>query len=483
MSTGRISDLFDTFPFPLTEGQKNAAHLIESGRHCLILGSAGTGKSTLMEVVKKFYGDKAVFCATTGIANQRLFNMQGGLGTAAKVFGLPMNIATGKDWKEVSRNCQKILMSNDQIEHVIIEECGMLNAEQMHLIENRIKRANRKTKKRRERNIQIIMIGDLLQLGAVVNTQLKDYLQQNYNSHLFFKSEAFERMGFRTCFLGEVKRQNDKTFKAALDVLRYANEDRLDKCLQWLNKRYTGKVEGLPMLASTNATVDRENQKALDANPNPSGVFTASLEGDYDIKNCPVEEELELKVGLKVMTLVNDQEGHYQNGSLGEVVDMTLEGVFVKFAHTGEVHCIPPFEFEEQEMYQESVTWNALGEEIPVMGTRTKGKCTQIPIKQASAMSVHKSQGATINTSFGIDLGWTGLYTHEDRKDFGNSLAYVALSRATDIDHVNLVTEIKPEHVKVCEETVLWLMSVGAIDETKLSKRMIRKYKELYNVE
>ena len=484
MSIMKMRGLFSMFPFELTKGQQHALEVIADGGHVFLQGAAGSGKSTIMDAVKAYYSDRAIFCATTGIANQRLFNYQGGMGTAARIFGLPIGVATAKTWKEMSRYCNEVFFTNDKIEAVIIEECGMLNSEQITLIQNVIHRANKKSKKRRERQIQLILCGDTLQLGCVVGGDIRPYLEDTYGSALFFKAKAFKELDFKVCLLDEVKRQEDKVFKAALDVLRYGNTDRIDKCIAWFNRQYKGlPPKGLPLLSATNKVVDRENQKALDLNPNDSGVYTAAITGDYDIKNCPIPYELELKVGLTVMTLINDQEGRYMNGSLGIVEDMTGEGVYVKFSHNNEVCLVEPFEFEEQEMFQEGteLTIDSKGETIEkaIMGTRTKGKCTHIPVKQATSMSIYRAQGATLTTPFVLDLGSPYLYTSEALGDFGAAFAYVGFSRSTDISNIYLKGKMCREHVKVCEETILWLLEKDAIDRSKLGKELLHKYDTL----
>ena len=484
----KMRELFSMFPFELTKGQQRSLETIADGGNVLVIGDAGSGKSTIMEAVKAYFGDKVIFCATTGIANQRLFNYQGGMGTAARIFGLPTEIATPKVWKEMSRYCNEVFFSSDKVEAVVVEECGMLNSEQIALIQNVIHRANKKSKKRNERQIQLILVGDLLQLGAVVGDDIRPYLEDTYGSALFFKAKAFKELNFKVRLLDEVKRQDNVTFKAALDVLRYGNTDRIDKCIDWFNRQYRGvPPKGLPLISATNKVVDRENQRALDLNPNGSATYTADIKGDYDIKNCPIPYELELKVGLTVITLINDPDCRYMNGSIGVVESMTCEGVYVKFAHNGQTALVEPFVFEEKEVFQDGTEWfiNHEGETVerPVMGTRTKGKCEHIPVKQASAMSIFRAQGATLSTEFVLDLGSPYLYTTEALGAFGAAFAYVGFSRATDISNIYLKGKMCKDHVKVCEETIFWLLSKGAIDRSKLGMSTLAKYDKLIEQE
>lgn len=479
----KISDLYNVLPFELTTGQKNFLSLATSGSHVFCQGSAGAGKSTVLEILKQFWGDKVAFTAMTGIANMRLFDGKGGKGTTARVMGLPYGIAQPKHWKELTRACTEIMASSDKIEYLVIEECGGMNAEQLHMLQHRIRRLNKKSKKRRERDIKLILVGDILQLGTITNDEEKEIFINKYGSHLFFKSDAFKEMGFQTVYLDEVKRQKDKTFMAALDVLRYGNEDRMFNLLKWLNKRYNPRPPtNVPRICATKKAVAAFNTAALNKNPNDLFVYTPVIEGDFNYEdNCPIDYELEVKEGMIAMTLVNDpsDENSYQNGSSGIVTQCTADGVWVKMNHSGEEILIPPYEFIEYHDVEVSRTVREDGTEEVEYEQEEKGKAIHVPICHAASITVHKSQGDTIKSEFVIDMGSTWSYEKYD--DFGQALAYVAWSRGTAVENIHLKTKLKKEHIKVCEESIMWLYSVDAIDYTKLSRSMLQKcieYKE-----
>ena len=483
----KISDLYNVLPFELTTGQKNFLALATSGSHVFCQGSAGAGKSTVLELLKQFWGDKVCFTATTAIANMRLFDGMGGKGTTARVMALPIGIAQPKHWRELTRACQEIMASSDKIEYVVVEECGGMNAEQLHLLQHRINKLNRKSKKRRERDIKLILVGDCLQLGTIVTEEEKQFFTEKYGSHLFFKSDAFKEMEFQTVYLDEVKRQNDPIFMAALDVLRYGNEDRMFKLMQWLNKRYNAKPPvNVPRICATKKAVKAFNEAALNKNPNELFCYTPTIEGDFEYEdNCPIDYELEVKEGMVAMVLVNDptEENNYQNGTVGIMTQATADGVWIKLNSTGEEILIPPYEFVEYHDVEVSRTVREDGTEEVEYEQEEKGKAVHIPICHAAAITTHKSQGSTISSEFVIDMGSTWAY--EKFEDFGSALAYVAFSRSTDIKNIHLKTKLKKEHIKVCEETITWLYSVDAIDRSKLSEKMLRKcvaYKESVNV-
>ncbi len=476
----KISDLYNMFPFELTTGQKNFLSLATSGNHTLCLGDAGSGKSLALQVLKEFWGDEAVFTAYTGIANMRLFDGSGGKGTVSSVMGLPVGIAQHKHWKELTKTCQEVMASSDKIKYLIVEECGGMNAEQLHLLQHRINRLNKATKKRRQRDIKIILCGDLLQLSTITSDEEKEFYTKKYGSHFFFKSNAFKEMEFKTVLLTEVKRQKDPVFMAALDVLRYGNEDRIPRLLTWLNKKYNPKPPvNVPRICATKKSVKDFNEAALRKNPNELFCYTPEIEGDFNyIDNCPVDYELEVKVGMLVMTIVNDpsEDNNFQNGSVGTLTHANAEGIYVKLNSTGEEIFIPPYEFIEYHDVEVSRTTRDDGTEHVEYEQEEKGKALHIPVTHAAAITVHKSQGENLKTDYVIDMGST--YPYENHKDYGCALSYVAWSRSTSIDNIHLKVKMKKEHIKVCEETITWLYSVDAIDSSKLSKRMLVKCKE-----
>ncbi len=473
----KISDLYNMLPFELTTGQKNFLSLATAGENVFCQGSGGAGKSTVLEILKEYWGDKALFTATTGVANMRLFDNQGGAGTTARMMGLPRGIAQPKHWREFTRASQEALAASDRIEVVIVEECGCLNSEQLSLMQHRINKVNKANKKRRQRDIKLILVGDILQLGGVSSEEEKQFYSQKYGSHLFFKSDVFKGMNFKTVYLDEVKRQNDKVYLAALDVLRYGNTDRIHKLLPWLNKRYSKKVpENVPRICATNKAVDQFNYNALQRNPNELFCYTPDIEGDFNYEdNCPVPYELDVKVGMVAMTLINQEDGLFQNGSTGVVTDCNASGIWLKLNSTGEEILVEPYEFIEMHDVEVSRTTRADGTDHVEYESQEKGKCFHVPLCHAAGISIHKAQGQTISSEYVIDMGSTWAY---ENRDWGHALSYVAFSRATCYNNVHLKVAIKPSHIKVCEETITWLYSVDAIDASKVSKRMLAKCKE-----
>jgi hypothetical protein len=270
-----------------------------------------------------------------------------------------------------------------------------------------------------------------------------------------FKSTMWKEANIETYILDEVKRQSDKVFKACLDVIRYGEESRYEGALKWLNKRVnTNYNRDHLLLAPTNKLVAVANDRALHNNPNEQGTFTAELSGKYNIQDCPADMEITLAAGLDIITLVNDQEGRFANGSFGNIVSIGEEGCYVKFEATGEVHLVVPHDFTEEEAYVEVDVAQEDGSVKDVLQRKVIGVCLQVPIKQASAFTIARSQGRTFTCPMTVDMGSTWLFTNEKMGDFGTSDLLVGLSRATCISNVTLAAPIQKGHIKIDRDSI-----------------------------
>lgn len=450
----KISDLYNMLPFDLTTGQKNALSMIETGKHTLICGQPGVGKSAILDIIKEFYGKSVIFCGSTGVANAALFNHKGGVGTAHRVWSLPLGIATPKDWKEVNKYTNTLFAGNDQITKVVIDEGFMLNSEQLAIIHHRIKRFNKKSKKRKGRNIQLIIVGDPAQIPPVLKPKQVETFKELYGHELFFLSETYKRMDFQVAVMSEVMRQKDPIFKAAMQVIRDGEKERYTKLLAWLNKRVLPAPKDAVVLAPTNKQVDHYNMLAFNRNPNECFCYTAEITGDYDMKNCPVPYELELKAGLPVITLTNDPEGKWVNGTAMVVEQCTSDGVWCEIVRTKELVLIPPTILEEHEMYVEDTRTNEEGVQVDVLGERVKGTCSVVCLKVAASLSGHRCQGMTADYPILLDMGSDWVFKNTD---FGVNLLQVMLTRVTKLEYLYLKKPLTPSFIKVCEETLQWL--------------------------
>ena len=447
--------LFDKVDFQLNDKQKAfILHFINSKNNLLLQGLAGSGKSTVMQLLKHYYQDKIIFLATTGVANLALPNNIGG-GTAHSALSLPTEPSNELHHKKVSSTTQALLGSSDLIEIIVIDEIFGFNSDNLDMIWRRIQRFNKGSRKRKKRNIRLLVVGDSGQQVTITDDDLENELASRWGHHLMFKSDVWKRFNFEYAVFDKVERQSDKVYTACLDVIRYGQKDRYTKCLEWINKRYNPNydVDQL-VLAATNKTVDKINQSAIERNPAEKVTFYGRKTGKFNMKDVLVKQDITLCVGALVMTVNNDREGRWVNGSRGIVTDIIPdEGVWVQF-NNGETHFVEYFLYENTETYVERDVQQEDGTKKDELKKKVIGRLDTLPLLIAYAISISKSQGLSIRDNFVIDMEKSWLYTWKKMRNFGTQFLYVALSRGVDINLVTLATKLEPEHIKVCQDSI-----------------------------
>ncbi|AUR86306.1 P-loop containing nucleoside triphosphate hydrolase [Vibrio phage 1.084.O._10N.261.49.F5] len=452
----KFNSILEGLPFTLNEEQYNfLTHYISQGvGHAHLSGVAGAGKSLMMSILKKYYGESIVFFGSTGVSSQNLPDGIG-IGTTHAYMSLPTKPSTTFNHTKVSGKCSNLFAKSDIIKIVVIDEAYIHNSDNLDMIWRRLERFNKRSNKRKKRSIRLLLVGDSCQSVTIADRDLKVELSNRWGSHLMFRSDVWERFAFTSYVLDKVERQDDKVFKACLDVIRYNQTGRLTKCLEWLNKRVckeygTDKV----ILAATNKTVDRINFQVLSENPNPKFHFKPFVTGSFDMKDTLMRADgVTLCEGLKVMTIVNSTGGEWINGSIGYITNISTEGCYVKFNHSNKEHFVPLYTWENKEVYTES-SISKDGVCINKIKERVIGQMTCIQLLPASCISISKSQGLTIKEDYVIDVENIGLYTSPKLEDFGTNFVYLALSRGVSIENVYLARPIQPDHIKCCNESI-----------------------------
>jgi hypothetical protein len=185
-------------------------------------------------------------------------------------------------------------------------------------------------------------------------------------------------------------------------------------------------------LVTTNALADKINTEELAKIKTPSKIYKGALVGRFEQKNAPAPEQLELKLGAQVMTLKNDPSGKWVNGDIGTVVKMLDASVRVRF-EDGRVEEVIGDTWEMVRYEYDEITEH--------LGSEVVGKYTQIPIKLAWAVTIHKSQGKTFDTAI-IDFG---------KGTFAHGQAYVALSRVRSLQGITLKNPLRAQDVRIDE--------------------------------
>jgi ATP-dependent DNA helicase PIF1 len=410
---------------------KNVLQTIEqSTDHLLVTGRAGTGKSTLLRLLKKTSRKKIVFLAPTGIA---ALNIQGQ--TLHSFFHLPPRLVESPalDWPKNAKTIKSI-------DTLVIDEISMVRADVMDHIDFQLKRVRQS--KQLFGGVQVVLFGDLFQLPPVLSGPFeKQYFSKVYPSPYFFDAHCLHSFpAFEFYELQQVHRQSQKFFIQWLEQIRRQRMD--EETLDNFNSRVLEPGQSVPdgaiVLSGINAIAENINQKKLSSLETQPKIYKGDFAGDFNRKNIPTEEFLTLKQGAQVMMIRNDSHKRYVNGTIGFVEEMAEKSIKVRIKDKE----------EEKTVEVEPFTWDLLkysfNPEKDAIEAKTIGSFTQLPIKLAWAMTIHKSQGKTFDKVH-IDLG-KGAF------EYGQT--YVALSRCRTFEGISLRQPLRTEDVFIDERIV-----------------------------
>ncbi len=420
-------------PLVLSDDFNYALERMESGAHLFITGRAGTGKSTLLQIFKRSSRKNVVVLAPTGVA---ALNVGGQ--TIHSFFNFPPRLLQSKDIRPNRRNHR--LFQN--LETLVIDEISMVRADVMEAIDYGL-RLNRGSGEPFG-GVQLILFGDLFQLPPVVSSETeREFFSLRYASPYFFSADCLDYIDLEMVELRQVYRQDSRHFLRLLESIRNATIDHDE--LNDLNERYQpdfAPEEGSNYLtlAARNATVTRINAGALEALETPEHLYTAEVKGNFPDRLFPVPQVLRLKVGAQVMTLRNDTDRRYVNGTIGTVKQCKPKSVILEIVEQG-----LPAEVEVEYDEWDIIRYTSEGEDLRKIGTETLGTYKQLPVRLAWAVTIHKAQGKTFDRII-VDLGTSGAFEHGQ--------TYVALSRCRTLEGIVLRQPLGLRDVMVDPEVV-----------------------------
>lgn len=418
--------------------QLTARFINQTNRHIFLTGKAGTGKTTFLRYIIQNTHKKAVIAAPTGIAA-----INAGGVTLHSLFQLPFGSFIPRHQSDLPHvdsglfnNITTIASNNKmhvtkrqllrEIELLIIDEVSMLRADILDAIDT-VLRVVRRKNNTPFGGVQVLFIGDLLQLPPVVKDNEWFVLKNYYKSIFFFDAAVLAHNKPLYLELDKIYRQSDTEFIDLLNNLR--NNTISEKDVELLNKHYKpgyliDSNDNTITLTTHNNKADAINKAHLEKLTTPLFSYDASVEDDFSEFSYPVEKTLHLKVGAQVMFIKNDYSGNqrYFNGKIATVSSLSKTGIEVTF-EDGKTMAVDKYEWENKKYALNSVT-NEIDEDII-------GKFVHYPIKLAWAITVHKSQGLTFDKAI-IDVG----------QAFAPGQVYVALSRLRTLAGLILTTRV-----------------------------------------
>lgn len=399
--------------FKFNKGQNRAFDLFKKGHNLFISGPGGVGKSVLINHIREHYSDRTVFLAPTGIA---AINIQGA--TVHRVFRFPLGVLGKHERNSVAEKAAAVFCKEAGVKTIVIDEISMCRGDLLSAIDNQLRKIRKINKP--FGGLQVIVVGDFYQLPPVLNKKGGEYeaFIKEFISEFAFDTDSWKEANFITVELDEIMRQTDADFIGALNSIRVKDKNYATS-VNFLNKRAANNEdinEDAIFLCSTNKDADTINQHNFDELEGEIRTYTGAKWGTF--KGCLVPEVIELKVGAKVLICANGDD--YVNGQTGYVESMHENSIFVQLEGYGqEIVVVKRHKWEELDYENKGDGVKA----VPIGGFE------QFPIRLGWAITVHKSQG--ISLDYGIIYNGRGF--------FCPGQAYVGLSRLRSLAGLGMI--------------------------------------------
>jgi ATP-dependent DNA helicase PIF1 len=399
--------------------QNDALTLLKMGRNVFLTGAAGSGKTYVLNQFINYLKWNDVFVATTastGIAATHLggvtIHSYSGIGIRSEVTEKDIKVILGKSHVKNKIQATKVLL---------IDEISMLSASRLDMVE-KVFRAG-KGEDSPFGGVQVIFCGDFFQLPPVTVSAAED-------ARFAYDADIWPQMDLSICYLSEQHRQGVDPLTSVLNSIRSGAAG--DGVVETLSERYQKEIKGVESptkLYTHNIDVDSINSSELSKIPGTKREYVMSTTGIKELceilkKSCLAPETLNLKKGSQVMFVKNNFDKGYVNGTLGTVIGFEKNGDPIVQLLDGNT------------ITASAETWLLQEENV------VKAQISQIPLRLAWAITVHKSQGMSLDAAE-IDLS----------KAFVPGMGYVALSRLRSLSGLRLVG-FSEMALKVSEEVL-----------------------------
>ncbi|MES2575936.1 MAG: helix-turn-helix domain-containing protein [Bacteroidota bacterium] len=436
----------------------------QTHRSIFLTGKAGTGKTTLLREIIQTTHKNTVVVAPTGIAA-----LNAGGVTIHSMFQLPFggfipdnssphfSENTKFETKATLRRhfkmsgLKKSVIKN--MELLIIDEVSMLRADLLDAMDFMMQTVRKKSTP--FGGVQVLYIGDLLQLPPVIRDEEWRTLKTYYKGKFFFHSHVIQQNPPLYIELSKIFRQTDDVFISILNNLRNNQISPADiqALNQYVNPNFDLKAnKGYITLTTHNAKADSMNAQALEDLEGKQVIYKPLIVGDFPDKIYPVDEELKLKVGAQVMFVKNDLsfDKKYFNGKMGIIKSLSSNEILVHFPEENLTIEVEKYEWENIRYKVDDLTKEI---EEEVLGT-----FVHYPIKLAWAITVHKSQGLTFDKA-ALDVSQVFL----------PGQAYVALSRLRSLNGLILLSPLRMNGISNDQDVMDYSLNKASDDFLKNS--------------
>lgn len=430
MTNPEFSDIdFDT----------DALNALDGDQSILLTGNAGTGKSTLLTHWIRTRRPDVALLAPTGIA---------ALNIGGETIHHYLHLSVGTTITQAATKADDLTTARRSLyQHtttIIIDEISMCRADLLDLLDTFLRHARHNPNP--FGGIRIIMVGDLLQLPPVVTREeARLFNHGEYDSPWMFDSHVWRRLTDRLHIINltETHRQTDPAFIHTLDHIRQGRPDRND--LTRLTRLVGPADPNAITLTATRRRVDHINHMMLDRLSGDPIEYVADMDGDWNHHTTPAPERLLLKPDTRIMMTANDSDGLWANGSTGIIHGFDDDDRPIITLDNGVDIAVGIHEWHVKRNYawHDADGWH--------MGQKTIGTYRQLPLRPGWAITIHKSQGLTLDA---VNLAL------DDRPLFAPGMGYVALSRARDPEHVHLNRSLTIHDLKADRRALAWMHTI-----------------------
>ncbi len=435
--------------------QDQAFSLLKMGKNIFLTGAAGSGKTYLLNQYIRYLKENHVEVAVTASTGIAATHLQGTTIHSWSGIGVKESL-TKKDLEKLLLT-DRIKRNYKKTKVLIIDEISMLHKYQLDMVDSIARYILGCAEP--FGGIQVVLCGDFFQLPPISSGFMKGEKQ------FAFEAAAWKEGNFHLCYLHEQHRQGDDPLLTILNDIRSGTAGEHTKVP--LRTRYKKEPEGATKatkLYARNVNVDVINENELANIHTTEKIFTMVARGPNALvvglkKSCLAPEHLKLKIGAEGMFIKNDTSGRYVNGTRCIVVgfDKSEESWPVVKTYDNKIIVAYPEEWK----YEDNGAVHAM--------------LTQVPLRLAWAITIHKSQGMTLDAAE-IDLG----------DAFEPGMGYVALSRVRSLSGLKLMN-LNEMALKVCpkilehdevfknnsEATVHYLQGLSEDEKERCHKKIL----------
>lgn len=403
----------------LSDTQQAAFNTIErTNSNLLILGQAGTGKSTFVNYLKSVSKKRIICACPTAVS---ALNVGGQ--TIHSLFQIQPRDFIMPELLKLKAKPRNILNAADVL---IIDEISMVAPDLLDAVDILARMARRNNAP--FGGLQIVAIGDLFQLPPVITRDAMEYYRAEYehDNTYFFDSNAYRRADFMRYDFDLVYRQNDSELLENLRRLRHNDIG----ALEFFNNckiNDAARRENAVIITPFRAVAERINASRLAQIDAPEVTYTGELNGNFSERDVPAPMNLTLKVGALVVFVKNGDKWH--NGSMGIVRNLSAREITVELLNKShDIVTVKPETWQKIEYVRD---------ENDRLQENEVGSFKQFPLNLGYAMTIHKAQGKTLDAVI-VDIS---------RGAFAHGQTYVALSRTRNASDMHVAAPLRARDV------------------------------------